>query len=229
MIKVIVCTYIIRRELEYLKKDFAEEATPWHFNIGIMSVKSKVLSLGATYCEQDGEEHHFDRLNNEQDCNAKSKLKPIWPHFSGGCVPHGFPKVGSRERIFLEKLGKICIFRVESLAKNTSENAIFVLKIENGRREGDMSIMGGPLMVNWQTWGPRERRLSWKMRVPPPPQDLTTLMHGGWVDVTDTGRSSLSCSHITLPLNMTMIPVHQQMSSWCKSKQEGIKRWFFFC
>ena len=23
--------------------------------------------------------------------------------FFGGCVPHGFPKVGSRERIFLEK------------------------------------------------------------------------------------------------------------------------------
>ena len=25
--------------------------------------------------------------------------------FFGGCVPHGFPKVGSRERIFLEKWG----------------------------------------------------------------------------------------------------------------------------
>ena len=25
--------------------------------------------------------------------------------FFGGCVPHGFPKVGSRERIFLENEG----------------------------------------------------------------------------------------------------------------------------
>ena len=39
-----------------------------------------------------------------------AKLKGLVPggggalnFFFGGCVPHGFPKVGSRERIFLEK------------------------------------------------------------------------------------------------------------------------------
>ena len=44
--------------------------------------------------------------------------------FFGGCVPHGFQKVGSREWIFLEKLGvfgtkmwKICILRAEILSK----------------------------------------------------------------------------------------------------------------
>ena len=43
--------------------------------------------------------------------------------FFGGCVPHGFPKVGSREQIFLKnedlgmKIWKICILRTETLAK----------------------------------------------------------------------------------------------------------------
>ena len=44
--------------------------------------------------------------------------------FFGGCVPHGFPKVGSREWIFLEKWGvlgtkirKICVLRAEILTK----------------------------------------------------------------------------------------------------------------
>ena len=51
--------------------------------------------------------------------------------FFGGCVPHGFPKVGSREWIFLQKWGvlgmkiqKICILRAEILTKTR-------LKIEN--------------------------------------------------------------------------------------------------
>ena len=49
-----------------------------------------------------------------------------------GYVPHGFPKVGSREQIFLDKLGilgkkiwKICVLRAEILAKDKTENAIF--------------------------------------------------------------------------------------------------------
>ena len=53
--------------------------------------------------------------------------------FFGGYVPRGFPKVLSRERVFLEKLGvleakiqKFCILRAEILAKNKAENAKFV-------------------------------------------------------------------------------------------------------
>ena len=45
-------------------------------------------------------------------------------------MPHGFPKVGSRERVFLEKLRvleakilKFCVLRTEILAKNKAENA----------------------------------------------------------------------------------------------------------
>ena len=52
--------------------------------------------------------------------------------FFGMYVPRGFPKVGSRERIFFEKLGvlgtkiwEICLFRAEILAKNKAENAKF--------------------------------------------------------------------------------------------------------
>ena len=69
--------------------------------------------------------------------------------FFGVYVPRGFQKVGSRERVFLEKWGvlgakilKFCLLRAEILAKNKAENAIF-LKVENG---GHMS---GTLMVNW--------------------------------------------------------------------------------
>ena len=47
-------------------------------------------------------------------------------------VPHRFPKVGSRERVFLKKLGvlgakirKFCLLRAEILAKNKAENANF--------------------------------------------------------------------------------------------------------
>ena len=47
-------------------------------------------------------------------------------------MPHGFPKVGSRERVFLEKLGvlgakiqKFCVLRAEILPKNKAENAKF--------------------------------------------------------------------------------------------------------
>ena len=59
-------------------------------------------------------------------------------NFFGECVPHGFPKVGSRELILLEKWGvlgtkilKICILRVEILAKTRLKMQIF-LTIENG-------------------------------------------------------------------------------------------------
>ena len=52
--------------------------------------------------------------------------------FFGRCVPRGFPKVGSRERVFLEKLGvlgakiqKICVLRTHILAKNKAENVKF--------------------------------------------------------------------------------------------------------
>ena len=54
--------------------------------------------------------------------------------FFSGYVPRGFPKVGSKERVFLEKIGvlgakiqKFCVLRVEILAKNKTENAIFFL------------------------------------------------------------------------------------------------------
>ena len=52
--------------------------------------------------------------------------------FFGGCVPHGFPKVGSRDRIFLEKWGvlgtkimKTCILRAEILAKTSLKTQFF--------------------------------------------------------------------------------------------------------
>ena len=67
----------------------------------------------------------------------------------GGCVPQGFPKVGSREHIYLEKCGvlgmqilKICLLRSEILAKQGSKMQFFSY-IEN---RGHMS---GALMVNW--------------------------------------------------------------------------------
>ena len=52
--------------------------------------------------------------------------------FFDGFVSRGFPKVGSREWIFIEKWGvlgtkiqKFCILRAEILAKNEAENAKF--------------------------------------------------------------------------------------------------------
>ena len=46
----------------------------------------------------------------------------VWLNFFGGCVLRGFPKVGSREQIFLEKWGvlgtKICILRTETWSHN---------------------------------------------------------------------------------------------------------------
>ena len=54
----------------------------------------------------------------------------------------GFPKVGSRERVFFEKQGvlgpkilKFCILRIEILAKNKGENAKFFLKLKMGAHE----------------------------------------------------------------------------------------------
>ena len=48
-------------------------------------------------------------------------------------MPRGFPNVGSRERVFLEKIGvlgakiqKICVLRAEFLAQNKAENAQFL-------------------------------------------------------------------------------------------------------
>ena len=60
--------------------------------------------------------------------------------FFGGYVPRGFPKVGSRERIFLEKCGvlgakiqKFCALRAEILAQNKAENAFFLFtKLQTG-------------------------------------------------------------------------------------------------
>ena len=64
-------------------------------------------------------------------------------------MPRGLPKVGSMERVFLEKIGvlgakirKFCLLRAEILAKTRLKMQIF-LKVENG---GHMS---GALMVNW--------------------------------------------------------------------------------
>ena len=62
--------------------------------------------------------------------------------FFGGVCYTGFQKVGSGERIFLEKWGvlgmkiwKICVLRAEILAKTRIENAKFS-KIENGGGAG---------------------------------------------------------------------------------------------
>ena len=63
---------------------------------------------------------------------------------------HGFPNVGSRERVFFEKLGifrakiqKFCILRAEILAKYKAKIRMQIYsKIVNG---GHMS---GALMVN---------------------------------------------------------------------------------
>ena len=50
--------------------------------------------------------------------------------FFGEYVPRWFPKVGSRERVFLEKIGvlgakiqKFCVLRAEFLAENKAEKA----------------------------------------------------------------------------------------------------------
>ena len=66
--------------------------------------------------------------------------------FFGGCVPHRFPKVGSREWIFLEKWGvlrtkirKICILRAEILTKTR-------LKMENFSK---IWKWGGTRAVQW--------------------------------------------------------------------------------
>ena len=70
--------------------------------------------------------------------NVEAGTSPEVGHstfFFGRFVPHGFPKVGSREWIFFEKLGvlgmklwEICILRAEILAKNKAENAHFFSK-----------------------------------------------------------------------------------------------------
>ena len=69
--------------------------------------------------------------------------------FFGGCVPHRFPKVGSREQILLEKWGalgtkiwKICILRAESLVKTR-------LKMQNFSK-------------NWK-WGTHEQCIDGKL------------------------------------------------------------------
>ena len=66
--------------------------------------------------------------------------------FFGRYVPRVFPKVGSRERIFFEKLGalgtKICILRAEILAKTRLKIQFFS---ENGK------------------WGAHERRVDGKL------------------------------------------------------------------
>ena len=56
--------------------------------------------------------------------------------FFGGCVPHGFPKVGSREWIFLEnegsweqKCGKLASW---NSGQNKAENAFFFWKLKMG-------------------------------------------------------------------------------------------------
>ena len=76
--------------------------------------------------------------------------------FFGGCVPHRFPKVWSRERIFLENEEsweqKFVSWELKFWPKQGWKCKI-CLKIENG---GHMS---GALTVNWYA---RERRLAWK-------------------------------------------------------------------
>ena len=64
---------------------------------------------------------------------------------------HGFPKVGCRERIILEKRGvlsteilEICILRAEIFTKTFCN---FFLKIENSKM--GVGHMSGALMVNW--------------------------------------------------------------------------------
>ena len=79
--------------------------------------------------------------------------------FLGGYVPQGFPKVGSKERVFLEnwgvlgaKIQKFWVLRAEILAQNKAENAKFSKNWKGGH-------MNGALMVNWEA---RERRLAQK-------------------------------------------------------------------
>ena len=71
--------------------------------------------------------------------------------FFGGCVPHGFPKVGSRERIFLEKWGvlgtkirKICVLRAEILTKTRLKMEIFskIWKGGTPERRNDGKLVG---------------------------------------------------------------------------------------
>ena len=50
---------------------------------------------------------HYSLLHNHQGGGTQL--------FFGGCVPHRFPKVGSREGIFLGT--KMCVLRAEILAK----------------------------------------------------------------------------------------------------------------
>ena len=60
--------------------------------------------------------------------------------FFGGCVPHGFPKVGSRERIFLEKLGGLGNENLENLrleSWNFDQN-----KAENGKFFYNLKMRG---------------------------------------------------------------------------------------
>ena len=67
--------------------------------------------------------------------------------FFGGCVLHRFPKVGSREHIFLEKWGlgndDLENLHLESLnfSQNKAENAKFFLKLENGGGGGTWAAL----------------------------------------------------------------------------------------
>ena len=86
--------------------------------------------------------------------NTLTSEHNLFSHVPGGhstsfwwvCVPHRFPKVGSREWIFLEKWGvlgmKMCILRAEILAKTR-------LKTQNFCKKGKWGHRSGALMVNW--------------------------------------------------------------------------------
>ena len=81
----------------------------------------------------------------------------------GEYVLHGFPKVGPRERVFLEKWGvvgakidKFWVFRAEILAKNRAEKANFFSKLKMGGGRDTWAAHWWKL-VGW------ELRLSWKM------------------------------------------------------------------
>ena len=83
--------------------------------------------------------------------------------FFGGCVPHRFQNVGSRERIFLKKMGVLGTKILKNLGlesynfcQNMVEKWKISLKIENRGHKSSI------LMVNW--WA-RERRLAWKKGV----------------------------------------------------------------
>ena len=96
--------------------------------------------------------------------------RPLWPggtqRFLGGCVPHGFPKVGSRERIFLEK-GKMRGLGNKNLENLRLESWNFYWPQQRWRctiflKTENRGHMSGALMINWYA---RERRLAWKKRI----------------------------------------------------------------